>query len=1281
MKNSDSLFNKVFYAGKTAMVLMDKNLRGLIYNDAFAKITGRLTSAEGESVNIPDFLSNEEDVISFKETAEKVFNSGLAPECGPKYRIKNGDNDPVEFLLTMTPFDEKEKILVQFHKTNQLEYTGLNDEKIKNLVSSYPIPQYVINKDHKIIIWNNALEEMTGVKAEDITGNSESWKVFYGEPRYCIADLVLEKKEEELISRYGPSLLKNTGQKFAYQSKIYLEKYKKWCMVTASQITDSEGKPIGAFALFEDITTIKETEDNLKITNRQLEDIIEFLPDATMIIDNDGKVNAWNRAMEEMTGLLKKDIIGKPHEYVTVPFYGYPRKYLVDYLDTVNNSPDDYSFVERRRDSVFGEAYASELNGGKGAHIWAIASYLKDDSGRILGAIESVRDISRFKEAEEALKISEESYKSLYDNNPSMYFTIDAEGTVLSVNKFGCEALGYSLAELVGGSVLKVFHEEDMTIAVEKTRQCIDNIGQVYIWELRKKRKNQEILWVKETARALKVKDGKIVVFIVCEDITEQKLTEKALIESETRYKELYEDNPSMYFTITPEFNILSVNRFGCEQLGYDSNEITGQSVLNLFHEEDKEKAQSFLQLCVNNIGQVFNWELRKTGKNRKPLWVKETGRALINNNNSTVIFIVSEDISEKRRAEEFLQESEKKYRQLVNNSFVGIYTLQNDKIKFCNQKFADYFGYDSAKELIGLNHIILVAPEYRAAISTEIEKNSSHYEFKGIKKDGAMFDAEVIASRFISEGKPTIQGTLIDISERKRNEREIHKLSRAVEQNPAGIMITDLNGRIEYVNPSFEKITELTFEEIKGRNFRTLRDEYSDYNTFTQIWNTIIRGQEWKGELKTTRKDGLEFWEAVSISAIKNEKGEITHFILVEEDVTKKKELELELKRAVDRAEESNRLKTSLLSNMSHELRTPLTGILGLSQILLEEFTNSHFASLIKKIYYSGKRLMITLNSILDLSEIESNTALIKTVVYDICGEIRYLLSQYEIAAEEKGLTFEIEIADRKSAVFADERMCNQIIINLVDNAVKYTFSGGIKIKIESRLLNGSKFIQLCVSDTGIGISNENIPIIFEEFRQVSEGYNRSFEGAGLGLTLVKKMLKLIGGEIAVESRLDEGSSFTILLPATDNPYSIDEEERQQITDEVSGNVKRVPFADILLVEDNEINTEVIKCYIESFCNVENAGNGVDAIAMAAKKKYDVILMDINLGSDMDGVTASKEIRKIAGYKDTPIVAITGYALSGDKEKLFAEGLTHYLPKPFEKDDLQKLLKGILQI
>ena len=1030
------------------------------------------------------------------------------------------------------------------------------EQELKEVVNGHPIPQFIINNKHIVTYWNRALENLTSVKAEDVVGTTAHWKAFHiGCERPCLVDLLVDDDKEGISKWYEGTISVSSMIFNAYESTAYLPKLGKWLFALAKKIKDPEGNIIGAIETIIDVTEIRKNEESLKNSNKQLEEILDFLPDATMIVNAEGNVIAWNKAIETMSGVPRQEMIGKDHYNVATPFYGYPRPFLIDMLAKDTEDSNKYDFIERAQNTIFGEIYAPAMNNYRGGYIWAIASNLRDSKGNIIGSIESVRDISRYKQTEKALRVSEEKYKDLYDNNPSMYFTVNAEGIILSVNSFGCD------------------------------------------------------------------------------------------------------------------------------QLGFSADELKGQTIKCIYPDEDKDKAIYNINLCIASVGHVYNWELRKVRKNKSILWVKQTARALLNPEGEIVVFIVCEDITGKKQTEEVFLESERKYRQLVNNSFAGIYIVQDDVIKYCNRMIVDYFGFSKDEEIIGRHYKEFVSTENRNLKLEESRrellnsKEAGSYEFVAIRKDGTTFEAEVLESRINYEGKPAIQGTLLNISERKKVERDIKKLSRAVEQNPSIILITNLDGEIEYVNPSFEKVTGYSSEEVIGKTPRFLKSGFTSKEVYENLWKTIISGNEWRGEIQNKKKNGKLYWETVTISSIRDEKGNITHFVAVKEDITEKKELEFELKHAVDRAEESNRLKSSLLANMSHELRTPLNGILGLSQLLKDELANESLFSYANKIYISGKRLMITLNSILDLSEIESNTTQINIQPYNIAEEIGFLLTQYNYSAKEKGLYFNIEIKDRSCLAKVDERLCNQILINLIDNAVKYTNKGGIDVVVESDYEEISPRLKISISDTGIGIMEKDIPLIFEEFRQVSEGYSRSFEGSGLGLTLVNKMLALLNGEIKVESQIGIGSKFIVYLPATVRESS---EEPEIQPEEIETIFDENPHFSILLVEDNLINKEVISCYIENLYDVDSVDNGMDAVQMASQKVYDLILMDINLGSDMDGIAATREIKKFPGYEDIPVVAMTGYAMSGDKERLLKEGLTHYLAKPFEKEELLRLIGNI---
>lgn len=404
-----------------------------------------------------------------------------------------------------------------------------------------------------------------------------------------------------------------------------------------------------------------------------------------------------------------------------------------------------------------------------------------------------------------------------------------------------------------------------------------------------------------------------------------------------------------------------------------------------------------------------------------------------------------------------------------------------------------------------------------------------------------------------------------------------------------------------------------------------------------------------------------------------------------LENEISKRKAVEKELIKSKEKSEELNKLKSSLLTNLSHEIRTPMNGILGFASILTEKLKEPAYIDMSQKIYRSGQRLMNTLGAILDLSELESNTMEIKPVNYDIAANINSMLKQYKDAAEDKHLHFKIEIRNDNKCALIDEHICRQIITKVVDNAVKYTETGGIIITVYHEETDWRKWIIVDVCDTGIGIADVDKEIIFEEFKQLSEGFSRNYEGTGLGLTLVKKMLHLSNGQLELESRLGYGSSFKIkfpaaeaLLPKEDSAADLHGDYGLQSRYDFTFNSNRNEMPSALLVEDNPINSEVTEIFLKGLCKVDGAQNGDKAIEMAKLKHYSLILMDINLGSGIDGVQTAKEIKKLPGYENVPFVALTGYAMSADKNNFLSEGFSHYLAKPFNKEDLIELVAGI---
>jgi signal transduction histidine kinase len=399
---------------------------------------------------------------------------------------------------------------------------------------------------------------------------------------------------------------------------------------------------------------------------------------------------------------------------------------------------------------------------------------------------------------------------------------------------------------------------------------------------------------------------------------------------------------------------------------------------------------------------------------------------------------------------------------------------------------------------------------------------------------------------------------------------------------------------------------------------------------------------------------------------------------ILDERVKERTKELEqtnIELIAAKEIAEEMSRLKSNFLANMSHELRTPLTGINGFADVLRQDLEDPELKEMAEIIFKSGNRLSETLNLILDLSKLESGEMEFHNNPIDLVNQTDELISKFMDAAQKKGLELKTSFSQPSILINTGEKAYQTILNNLINNAIKFTKAGSVATDISLK----DNFVEIKVIDSGIGIEKDYHDIIFDEFRQVSEGYSRNFEGTGLGLNITKQLVEKAGGEIIVDSEPGKGSTFTVKLPVTRSSGEKSEEKA------INENAPLLVFTEqkskkplALLVDDDPFVYPVLKRYISGQVDMENTSNGGSGIRQCMNKQYDYIFMDINLGRGMDGKQATQAIRKIKGYESIPIIALTAFAMTGDKEEFLAAGCSHYLSKPFGQENIWNLLKEI---
>ena len=487
--------------------------------------------------------------------------------------------------------------------------------------------------------------------------------------------------------------------------------------------------------------------------------------------------------------------------------------------------------------------------------------------------------------------------------------------------------------------------------------------------------------------------------------------------------------------------------------------------------------------------------------------------------------------------AKEKAEESEAKYKNLSNITFEGILIHNKGIILDVNLALEKMFGY-SAKEVLGKSGLkMFISEKYHTIITENINKKSElPYEVEGVKKDGSTFPIEIEGRNIISENNNSVRVIAIrDITKRKKIEEQIKKLSTAVEQSSNTIVITDLEGNIEYTNPKFTELTGYTAEEAKGQNPRILNTGTQPKEYYTKMWKSIKEGKTWKGEFHNKTKNGSFFWEYVTITPIKDNKGKTISFLAIKEDFTAKKIAEQEIQSQNIKLKELNATKDKFFSIIAHDLKSPFNLLLGFSSLLLENYSNFNEEKrkeYIKIINDSSLKTYELLENLLTWAHSQSGR--IEFLPEKI--NIKILINEIVLLLEETAKNKNIKILNNTEndlQIFADKNMIDTVLRNLIANAIKFTpKEGDITIKAQNLLNeNNDSFTEITVKDSGVGISPEIQSKLFKITENISTKGTEEEAGTGLGLILCKEFVEKHNGEIWVESEVGKGSEFIFTL------------------------------------------------------------------------------------------------------------------------------------------------------
>ncbi len=762
-------------------------------------------------------------------------------------------------------------------------------------------------------------------------------------------------------------------------------------------------------------------------------------------------------------------------------------------------------------------------------------------------------------------------------------------------------------------------------------------------------------------------------------------LFDKLKDEGQTNIETYFEKNSDFLRQCVESTKIIDVNKAALSLFeAADKEELLG-SLINTFTPDSFQTFKNELTCLWNGGTEMSNDTIIKTltGKVRH-VSVNFSVTPGFEKSLSKVIVSLT-DITERRRNENLLRESERRFKELANLLPQTVFETDIDgKLTFANETALTTYGYTHEDIDIGVNIKNTVSEKDRKIAQEDIQRvlnglPASKNEYEMLRKDGTTFPALTFVGPIFKEEKIIgIRGTVVDITQNKNAESELRKLSEAVSQSPASIVITDVKGNIEYVNKTFEEKSGYSFNEVIRENPRMLKSGTMPQEKYKELWDTISSGKTWRGELQNKKKNGELFWEDVVISPLKDKEGTTINYLAIKQDITEKKKIMQELIEAKEEAEEMNRVKTIFFANMSHELRTPFVGIMGFAELLTETLTDPDAKEMAEGILKTSIRMKDTLTKILNLSKLEINEIKKFPKQINIQKLIDNVYKQFSIAAVKKNLTFNANVNVTHPIVETDETLLLEILNNLVSNAIIYTNEGGIKLTAENLVKDEKEMLVIKVADTGIGIPTEKQDLVWREFRQVSEGTTRSYQGTGLGLSISKKYVELIGGNISLKSEEGKGSTFILEVPIVlhDKPDIL---PKNNLTYSNKGVPKKeVLKKRILYVEDDDTSIAVVTIPLSKHYSIDVAKNAEIALAKVKEQSFDAILMDINLGRGMNGEELTQVIRRLPGYEKIPIIAVTAYASEEDKKEFLSKGMSHYISKPFFIQDLVKLVGSV---
>ncbi len=1029
---------------------------------------------------------------------------------------------------------------------------------------------------------------------------------------------------------------------------------------------------------------------------RLLEAIAGSSTDAIYAKDTEGRYLLFNHEAARVTGHPAEQVVGHDDSLLFPPEEA--RQIQENDLAAMN-APECRTF-EEHLSTVDGETVYLSTKGP-----------LRDAEGRLLGLFGIARDITALKRAELALRESEQSFRLLTEQVPAIIYraSLDAQSQTVYVSPRIAE-LGYTPEEWMNTPEAwsDALHPDDRQRVLAEL-EAWQGSGKALELEYRIRNRNGEWRHIHDIGTVITSADGKpLHLQGLMLDVTDQKATEAALRESENFVKSVLDNLPVgiAVNTVTPVVGFRYMNESFPKLYGTTADRLADPDCFwNAVYEDPAFRAEIRQRIeadCASGDPARMQWEDIPVVHQGRTNYV--SARNIPLPDKGLMISMVW-DVTERKNALESLRDSRNLLQAVLENVPMRIF-WKDTALRYlgCNTLFARDAGQASPAGLIGCDDYAMSWREqaelYRSDDRRVIDSGQARigYEEPQTTPDGETIwlRTSKVPLRDVDGNTLGLLGIYDDITEQKRTEELLRKLSLAVEQSPESIVITNLNAEIEYVNDTFLHATGYTRDEVIGQNPRLLQSGRTPPDNYVALWTALRQGRPWKGEFHNRRKDGSEYVEFAIVTPLRQADGSITHYVAVKEDITEKKRIGAELdayrhhledlvaRRTVElddarqRAEAASEAKSAFLANMSHEIRTPMNAIVGLTHLLQRHIADPEQHDRLDKIVNAAHHLLALINDILDLSKIEAGKLTLDIGEFDLAQMLDNVASLVAERAQARGLDLLIDLDPGLAAgplLLGDATRLRQALLNYAGNAVKFTEHGSITLRaccIEET--PADMLLRFDVEDTGIGIAPADQARLFRPFEQADASITRRYGGTGLGLAINQHLAELMGGTVGVDSTPGIGSRFWFTARLGKSGVAGHHWATPLLRD------RRV------LIVDGSLGTrsilqrmlQTLGLHVALSASVESALTDVIQ-ADGDERPFDVLLFDWQT----PGLTQrnlARDLRNLPLRHRLPRLLALAPEMPGVREAARLVGLEHLLNKPATLSSLNDLLLRLLQ-